>query len=213
MLIKLSIQLNQQLIMAYEDYKYLLNRGYNRKPALDLVTARYNLSKKERLLLYRCTHSNKEIEEVKRKIVINPSEIAIDGYNIAITLLSAIYEDEIFLCDDGFYRDLGLGKRKNDPEILEALILVNEYLSHKDIKSIILLDSQISKSGELASKLRKLGINVEVVNKTDKILLLRKEVIVSNDFLILNKAERVYDLLGEIIGNIWNIKVFKIPPT
>lgn len=198
--------------MAYEDYKYLLNRGYNRKPSLDLVTAKYNLNKNERLLLYRCTHSDEEIRQIKNKIDSKSKKILVDGYNIGITLLSLIYEDEIFLCDDGFYRDLGLGKRKNDPEIFDVLILVAEYLNYLGKDFVIFLDSQISKSGELAKKLREKEIKVKLVSKTDKMLLAEREVIASNDFVILSKAEKIYDILRDII-EISNIKINKMPPS
>ena len=197
--------------MAYEDYKYLLNRGYNRKSSLDLVTSRYNLNKKERLLLYRCTHSEEEIRQIRNKIDPYSKKILVDGYNVGITLLSLIYEDEIFLCDDGFYRDLGLGKRKNDPEIFDALILISEYLVNIDKDFIIFLDSQISKSGELAKKLREKGIKVRLVSKADKMLLAEKEVIASNDFVILSKADKIYDILRDII-EASDIKINKIPP-
>ncbi len=52
---------------AYTDYKYFLNRDYSRKVVLDVIAARYNLSSLERLLLYRCVHSDKEIEIIKGK--------------------------------------------------------------------------------------------------------------------------------------------------
>ena len=100
------MELRNEIREAYIDYKYLLNRNYSRKLALDIVTARYNLSKLERLLLYRCVHSNSEIENINSKIS-NQKEIIIDGYNIALTLISAMNGEEIYLCDDGFIRDLG----------------------------------------------------------------------------------------------------------
>ncbi|WP_369609897.1 DUF434 domain-containing protein [Sulfurisphaera javensis] len=205
----MSIQLSQQLLMAYEDYKYLLNRGYNRKTSLDLITGRYNLNKKERLLLYRCTHSDEEIKSVKEKIITSSNQIVIDGYNLAITLLSAIYNDEIFLCDDGFYRDLGLGKRKNDNEIIDALLLISEFLSNKELDFMIFLDSQISKSGEIAKILRERNIKAKVVNKVDKELIMQESTVSSNDFLVLSKAKRIYDVLGEII-KVSGIKVISI---
>ncbi|BFH74379.1 DUF434 domain-containing protein [Sulfurisphaera javensis] len=195
--------------MAYEDYKYLLNRGYNRKTSLDLITGRYNLNKKERLLLYRCTHSDEEIKSVKEKIITSSNQIVIDGYNLAITLLSAIYNDEIFLCDDGFYRDLGLGKRKNDNEIIDALLLISEFLSNKELDFMIFLDSQISKSGEIAKILRERNIKAKVVNKVDKELIMQESTVSSNDFLVLSKAKRIYDVLGEII-KVSGIKVISI---
>ncbi|MCQ4344747.1 MAG: DUF434 domain-containing protein, partial [Sulfolobaceae archaeon] len=70
-------QLSPQLRPAYEDYKYLLDRGYNRKPALDLVSARYGLSGEERLLLYRCVHSEAELREILSKLVERPKRVAV----------------------------------------------------------------------------------------------------------------------------------------
>jgi len=194
------IQLGQQLLMAYEDYKYLLNRGYNRKPALDLISSRYNLDKKSRLLLYRCIHSDEEIQHIRSKSVKSVTYVILDGYNLALTLLSLIYGDEIFLCDDGFYRDLGLGKRKNNSEeIFDMLVLLSEYLDQNKIKFEIILDSQISRSGELAGKLRYRGIYAKTVRKTDLELILSNNVICTNDFLVLNRARQIYNLLAKFI--------------
>jgi len=36
---------------AFKDYKYLLNRGYSRKVALDAVASRYLISVEEKLIL------------------------------------------------------------------------------------------------------------------------------------------------------------------
>lgn len=57
------------LLLAYEDLKYLLNRGYRKKYALEFVANHYLLTSKERYFLMRCVFSDKEIEERKRKLV------------------------------------------------------------------------------------------------------------------------------------------------
>ena len=204
------MQLSQQLLRAYEDYKYLINRGYNRKPALDLVSARYNLSSKERLLLYRCTHTDEEIGIVKNKVVERAEEVIVDGYNLSLTLLSVIYNDEVFLCDDGFIRDLGLGKRKEREEVFDSLLLISEFLNSLGIKFQIILDAQISKSGELASKLRSRGINVVTAKKADVEVIVSGKTVASNDFVVIMKANRVYDLLGEMV-KVSGIRVTEFP--
>ncbi|BCU70812.1 DUF434 domain-containing protein [Stygiolobus caldivivus] len=202
---------NQLLQRAYEDYKFLINRGYNRKPALDLVSARYGLSKKERLLLYRCTHTDEEVEAIRQKKVEAPEEVMVDGYNISLTLLSAIYNDDVFICDDGLVRDLGLGKRKEKDEVFDSIVLIAEFLSFKRVAFQIVLDAQVSKSGELSNKLRKIGVNAITAKKADMEVIVSGKVVVSNDFVVVMKANKVYDLLGDIL-KISSIKVPCFPP-
>ncbi|ARM76484.1 DUF434 domain-containing protein [Acidianus manzaensis] len=189
---------------AYIDYKFLLNRGYNRKSALDLVTSRYILTQKERLLLYRCTHSDKEIENIKLKLFLS-KKLIIDGFNVAITILNALDNDEAFICDDGFVRDLGIGKKKDDSRILDILILFSEFcFSMGIVELIIILDSQISHSGEIMKNLKTRKINAKLEKTADKEIVIREAEnddysIISNDFLILEKAKRIHDMIGLFI--------------
>ncbi|MCY0859414.1 MAG: DUF434 domain-containing protein [Sulfolobaceae archaeon] len=195
------MELRRELAEAYKDYKYFLNRGYSRKVALEAITSRYNLSVKEKMLLYRCVHSDDEIKAVKSKVVKHlPKSIIIDGYNIGITFLSIVYDDEVFICDDGFIRDLGLGKRKLSDEVYDALLVVSEFLENLGISFQIVLDSQISKSGELAEILRNKGLNVRTVKKADKQVIISKEIVASNDFVILYNAYAVFDVLGLLVS-------------
>ncbi|BDB97231.1 DUF434 domain-containing protein [Saccharolobus caldissimus] len=192
------MKLRDEIRDAFIDYKYFLNRNYSRKIALDAVTTRYNLTKLERLLLYRCVHSDYEIETIRRKISYE-REVVIDGYNLALTLLSAINGEEIFLCDDGFFRDLGLGKYKNSNFIIDALIIISEYCEKLNLTCEIILDSQISKSGEIASELRKKNIRAKTVNKADKEVILSNKIIYSNDFLVLYKSQRITNIFNELL--------------
>ncbi len=196
--------LRKELKEAYIDYKYLLNRGYNRKTALDLVTGRYSLSFKERLLLYRCTHSDEEIKEIKEKLSLGKSVI-IDGFNVAITVLNALDNDEAFICDDGFVRDLGLGAKKGDNRIEDILILFSEFCYALGLSFTIILDSQISHSGELASNLRKRGINAKTVNKADKTVMSSEFTIISNDFVVMKNSKRLFDLVGLFLKGYTNL--------
>jgi len=192
------MKLRDEIRDAFIDYKYFLNRNYSRKIALDAVTTRYNLTKLERLLLYRCVHSDYEIETIRRKISYE-REVVIDGYNLALTLLSAINGEEVFLCDDGFFRDLGLGKYKNSNLIIDALIIISEYCEKLNLTCKIILDSQISKSGEIASELRKKNIMAKTVNKADKEVILSNKIIYSNDFLVLYKSQRITNIFNELL--------------
>ncbi|BDC19811.1 DUF434 domain-containing protein [Acidianus sp. HS-5] len=196
--------LKKELKEAYIDYKYLLNRGYNRKPALDLVTGRYSLSFKQRLLLYRCTHSDEEIKEIKEKIQLEKNVI-IDGFNVAITILNALDNDEAFICDDGFVRDLGLGSKKGDSRIEDILILFSEFCYFLGLSFTLILDSEISHSGEIASNLRKRGINANTVDKADKTVMSSESTIVSNDFVVMRNASKIFDLIGLFLQGYANL--------
>ncbi len=201
--------LNKDLKEAYKDYRYLLNRGYSRKIALELISSRYFLSKLQRLILYRCIHSDNEISNIQNKLS-NENNIIIDGFNIAITLINILDSDNAFLCDDGFIRDLGLGKKKEDERILDVLILISEYCIWKKYIFEIILDSQISNSGKIAEKLRQKHIIARTVSKADKEVMISNKTIASNDFVILINSTKVIDLLGEIVKDS-HIKLIKIP--
>ncbi|WP_338600188.1 DUF434 domain-containing protein [Sulfolobus tengchongensis] len=194
---------------AYIDYKYFLNRGYPRKIALDAITARYNLSQAKRLLLYRCVHSDEEIRIIKHKIV-NEKEIVVDGYNLALTLISAINGEDIFLCDDGFFRDLGLGKYKDSDMITDVLLLITEYCEKLRINCEIILDSQLSKSGNIISILKKKNINARTVTKADKEIIISSKAVYSNDFLILYKSQKISNVLNNMFLENY-FKIFKGP--
>ncbi len=190
--------LSGELKEALKDYKYLLNRGYSRDVALNVISSRYFLSELQRLLLYRCVHSDEEISTIKGKMG-QDKEVVIDGFNVAITLLNVIDNDMAFLCDDGLIRDLGLGKKKGDSRVLDVLILFSEYCLWKGVKFEIFLDSQVSHSGEIANKLRDRGITTFTVTKADKEVILRNKAVVSNDFVVALKSKRVSNLLLDFL--------------
>ena len=55
------------LFNAYEDLKYLLNRGYRKNVALKFVSNHYRLRKEDRHLLARCVFSDGEIETREKR--------------------------------------------------------------------------------------------------------------------------------------------------
>lgn len=113
------ISWREQLREAILDYRYLLDRGYGSKASLDLVTGRYGLTREERLLLFRCIHPWSRAEEIRNKMGIK-EPIILDGFNIGITLINAWDGEQLFLCDDGFVRDLSVGRKKGDSRLVSA---------------------------------------------------------------------------------------------
>ncbi|MCH1769981.1 MULTISPECIES: DUF434 domain-containing protein [Metallosphaera] len=192
------ISWREQLREAILDYRYLLDRGYGSKPSLDLVTGRYGLSREERLLLFRCIHPEKEVEMIKGKVGLK-EPLILDGFNVGLSLVNAWDGEQLFLCDDNFVRDLGLGRKKGDSRLVNALVSVGELLISLGLKFRIVLDSQVSMSGEIAGKLRGLGLDVSVVNRADKEIIASQGTSVTSDFVILRKSTKVFDLVGSFM--------------
>lgn len=190
---------------AAYDYKYLLNRGYTSKSSLDLISGRYKLNREERTLLYRCVHSDSDVEKVRKKVELK-EPLIIDGYNVGLTVLSVLEKDQVFLCDDGFIRDMNAGSKKSSPRIIDALLLLSSYLKEKGVDFIVILDSQISKSGELKRTLAGERVTVRVVERADKEVIISSGTAVTSDFVVLMKA-RVYDVVQAMFPNLKAIKM------
>lgn len=192
------------------DYKYLLNRGYNYSGALDLITSRYLLTKEDRTLLYRCVHRDEDVCEVMSKKVppneVSGKTIVIDGYNVILTVTSAIENRCLYLCDDGIVRDLRSAHVKDfsTPTIRQAIEeIANTLRLIAPNEIIVFLDRNVSWSRKhavmLESKLQPMNVKVELVSKTDTCVITSQSITATSDFVILQKAKKVFDLGGHII--------------
>ncbi len=144
---------------ASYDLKFLLNRGYRKKIALNFVANKYLLDKNARNYLARKVFSTLTSFNRIIKIVdinsINNKAIFIDGYNVLITVESICNQeyDSIVMCDDGVLRDTNaiFGKYKINSHTEIALTNIINLLKHHHPKCVYFLyDSPVSKSGELA---------------------------------------------------------------
>lgn len=203
------------LAEAIVDFRYLLNRGYNRQSALKLVGDRYQLSSTERNVLFRGVCSGKIAESRKSKIVpiehIREKLLAIDGYNVLNTIESALAGKTLLLCDDGLVRDISAvhGKYKISELTGKALLLIFEIFELYTPRSFcFFLDSQVSKSGELASLIRskiserELSGTAVAVKQADVSLLDYGEVVATSDSVIVDKLNAVVDIPHAIISRM-----------
>jgi hypothetical protein len=202
----------EELQKAAEDFRYLLNRGYPRKAALELVGNRYGLTSDERHLLHRGIFSDADSKSRrKRKIPIGKvrnRDLAIDGYNVIITIEAGLSGQPLILGDDGFIRDIsGLsGNFKKTERTEEALQSILDIVKRvKPRKTLFLFDSPISMSGELAQEVRDLlkkenllG-DARAVKVPEKILIGFPGVIATSDTAIIDQSKEVVDLAGDII--------------
>ena len=205
----------KDLQKAAEDFRYLLNRGYPRKAALDLVGNRYQLTSDQRHLLHRGVFSDADSESRrKRKIPIERirnQDFVIDGYNVIITIEAGLSGRPLILGDDGFIRDTsGLsGSFRKTEGTREAVQLILCTLKRvKPRQTLFLFDAPISMSGKLAQEVRDLLENenllgdARAVKVPEKILIGFPGVIATSDTAIIDQSKHVVDLAGYIVKKI-----------
>jgi hypothetical protein len=202
----------EDLQKAAEDFRYLLNRGYPRKAALELAGNRYGLTFDERHLLHRGVFSDEDSGTRKKGIIspkgIRNKDLAIDGHNVLITIEAALSGRPLILADDGFIRDIsGLsGSFKKTEATEKAIRLIVTFLKKwRPRHTLFLFDAPISKSGILAQELRTLlkkeGLpgDALAVKVPERILIGFQGAIATSDTAIIDRSKKVIDLAGNII--------------
>lgn len=203
-----------KMAIAANDLAWLLGKGYGDKASLKLVGDRYRLKQRQRLALSRivCT----EIQRINRNDkALQPEALAgelllIDGFNLLITIESALSGGFIFEGLDGCYRDLASihGTYKRVIETDEALELIGKVLCRLNVKEVTwLMDKPVSNSGRLKSILKELAEEqgwpwqAELVNNPDTVLIQSTVPIVSSDSLILDLTASWFNLNKYLIDN------------
>ena len=201
-----------QLREAAIDFRYLLNRVYPRKASLELVGNHYQLTSDERHLLHRGVFSDGDARKRLRKKIsvqkISGQELAIDGYNVVITIEAALSGRPLVFGDDGFLRDIsGLsGNFRRTGRTEESLRLIYAFLKErKPRRTMFLFDAPISKSGRLAEEVRKhlqemnIPGDAEAVRVPEDILIGFPGIVATSDTAIIDQSARIVDLAGFLI--------------
>ncbi len=201
------------------DFRYLLNRGYPRKGALELVGNRYQLTLDERHLLHRGVFSEEDSQRRRTKKIsfhrLRNRDLAIDGHNVLMTLEAGLSGRSLICGDDGFIRDIsgvsGNYRKSNVTE--EALQLLFHALKRIRPRHILfLLDAPISGSGSLASEIRKqmkqeaISGDAQAIKVPERILHEFPGVVATSDSAILDRAKMAVDLAGDLLKQkgLWN---------
>jgi hypothetical protein len=199
---------------AVADYSLLLSKGYAEKSSLKLVGDRFTLTERQRLAVMRSSCSEEQRASRKsRQLDINAvagQEVAIDGYNLLITIEAAMSGGLIFRGRDGCCRDLASihGTYRRVSETQPAIELIGGFLQRIGISQALwLLDSPVSNSGRLKTTLGELARannwdwQIELVTSPDAVLIKGEKTVASSDSVILDKCGKWVDLAGEIIKN------------
>ncbi len=199
---------------AVSDYSLLLTKGYSQISSLKLVGDHFSLTQRQRLAVMRNACSDQQLKGRKsRQIEITAAAgqpIAIDGYNLLITIESAMSGGLIFKGRDGCLRDLASihGTYRKVEETQPAIELIGQFLQQTGMKEALwLLDSPISNSGRLKTMMRELAQannwkwEIELVLSPDAALIKSEKIVATTDSVILDKCVKWLDLAGQIIKN------------
>lgn len=209
---------------AVDDYSFLLTRGYATNSALQIVGNRYKLNTRQRQAITRISANADSITTRKSNLCflknLKNQIVLIDGFNLLILLESAMSGAYIFKGRDGTYRDIssvhGTYKRVQHTEA--GILLVGKILQKQKVKSVKwLLDKPVSNSGRLKSMLLEIAKDndfnwdVELLFNPDKALAESKNIVVSSDGWILDRAEKWFNLGKYLIEkHLKDVNIFEV---
>jgi len=198
---------------ALADFSLLLTKGYAGKSSLKLVGDRFSLTQRQRLAIMRSACSDEQIARRSQRCLaiknLASELIAIDGYNLLITVEAAMSGACIFKGRDGCFRDLASihGTYRKVTETIPAVRLIGEFL--KEIgagRALWFLDSPVSNSGRLKTLIGEIAREnnwdweVELLLSPDAELKKTAAVVASSDSVVLDSCQRWANLAAEIIS-------------
>jgi hypothetical protein len=133
--------------------------------------------------------------------------VFVDGYNTSITTQSLLAGYPVYLCDDGFLRDTrGFFRSEKALQVTpSAFFEILDLLAAAGAARVeVLLDLQISRSGELAREVRGMMAKRALpgaawcARDVDHQLKVSGSIVASSDGNVIDAASSVIDLPGEI---------------
>jgi hypothetical protein len=199
----------RQLQRAQQDLIYLLNHHYPMSQSVTFIGNHFQLSHRQRSALMRasCSDANDWCRKA-RMLTDNLSgrTLYIDGFNVLITLETALSGTTLLDCMDGTIRDLcGLhGTYRLIDKTETAIDALGRQLQTLDVSSaVFVLDAQISNSGRLKKLItdRLAGLipfQVVLTPHADT-LLIRQDCVATSDSGILDQCSSWVNLVRSII--------------
>lgn len=189
----------------------MVDRGYPNDSAVRYVSDHHRLPEGQRFVLLRTVVSADKalcrMAKALRLHALQGRALFVDGYNVLITTESLLGGYPVYLCDDGFLRDTrGFFRSYKASRITVcAFSEILDLLAHARPSRVeVLLDQQISRSGELAKEVRGLMAERDLpggarcARDVDHQLKTCGSIIASSDGNVIDAASSVIDLPGEI---------------
>jgi hypothetical protein len=196
------------LAAAAADLSWLLSRGYAPPSALKLVGDRYALVERQRTAVLRAACSDAARAGRRAREVdagsLRGRPLRVDGFNLVLTLESALGGGVVLACRDGCYRDLASvhGTYRRVEETRPALALAATWLAAWGAGPCTwFLDAPVSNSGRLAALIRAAdpGWTAEVVPDPDAVLVEPGAVVATADAGVLDRCGEWVSLARGIV--------------
>jgi len=204
-------QLNK-LKIAVDELSWLLSHNYAMSVSCCLVGDHYQLTSRQRMAITHVACANKQTARLQAKQLtvsaLKNQIVIIDGFNLLITIETALGGGIILNCSDGCYRDLSAvyGSYKIVAETRPAIEQIGKTLEQVFPERVIwLFDRPVSNSGRLAGVVREVAeennwpFTAELTDSTDSLLAKSTYPIVTCDSAILERTGRWCNLARAII--------------
>jgi len=209
---------------ATRDLSILLTMGYPDKASLKLVGDRFRMTERQRMAILRGACSDEDLKLRKAKELkidkLVDKTILIDGFNLLITLETALSGGLIFIGRDGNYRDLASvhGTYKRVTATQEAVEMVGHFCRNQQVERLIwYFDTPVSNSGRLKVLLYEIAEqndwNWDIIldYNPDKVLKEAEEgVVVSSDAMVLNECVEWVNLTAMLLDETKDINKIKL---
>ncbi|HAZ13213.1 MAG: hypothetical protein A2X86_16130 [Bdellovibrionales bacterium GWA2_49_15] len=194
---------------ALLDLSWLLSESYSERAALQLVGDRYQLTRRQRMAVMRCSCSDADLERrQKHESAQLEKFLVLDGFNLLISLEVALVGGILLKGRDHCLRDLaGIhGSYRQVPQTRQALILLAEFLSEEKVENCLFyFDRRISNSGRIKKLVEQVSAqegqswSVELVDNCDKLLINSKQMVATSDGQIIGQVPKWYNLAYRLV--------------
>jgi hypothetical protein len=206
---------------AIVDFRYLRGRGYAPRASLKIVGDHYQLTRLERNVLFRGVFAEEAAQRAAKLVSVprvTGATLAVDWYNVLITVESYLKGRVLFLADDGVVRDAAAvhgsyRRHAVTPRALESIVAGLREVRPQ--KVCFYLDAPVSQSALMARELalleRQIGAPVEahLAASADQPLKQHDDVVASSDSIVLDHAPAIFDLAAHVLESSFG---FRPPP-
>jgi len=200
---------------ACSTYRLLREKGYPEKATLKLVGDRHRLDRTQRNCLFRGVMPGPIAVNRRARLVtaaaVGGETLALDWYNVLITVESYLRGSTLFLCDDGVVRDASAthGSYRTSavtPRAMGEILAMIERLSPARVEAY--LDHPIPFSALMADDLRARlsagagsarDVHVTLARSADFPLKAAAGIVATSDSAVLDRIPRAFDLARAVL--------------
>ena len=138
------------LRMAVYELSWLLSRDYVMHSALELIGNHHKLTQRQRMVISRAACSDRSRKVRKAKCLpmekIKNRQVIIDGFNLIITIETALSGGIVFCCRDGCVRDIAgvHGSYHMVHETRKAIELIGNVLASFGPETVLCIRRQLT---------------------------------------------------------------------